>query len=193
MAETAWYPVDPGPLEVDRIATVVVAGRAVCITRTADGFGALDNRCPHQGGPLGDGQIENGYVICPWHGYEYNPCSGHPPEGFPDAATSYAIEERDGGLFVELPVPEERISLMDQVVDVLTSWGIDTVFGMVGHSNLGLAEALRKAEEAGRVRFIGIRHEGAAAFAASGYAKLTGRPAACFSIAGPGATNLLTG
>jgi len=193
MAETAWYAVDPGHLEVDRIATVVVAGRAVCITRTADGYGALDNRCPHQGGPLGDGQIENGYVICPWHGYEYNPCSGRPPEGFPDAATSYAIEERDGGLFVELPVPEERVSLMDQVVDVLTAWGIDTVFGMVGHSNLGLAEALRKAEEAGRLRFIGIRHEGAAAFAASGYAKLTGRPAACFSIAGPGATNLLTG
>ena len=38
-----------------------------------------------------------------------------------------------------------------------------------------------------------MRHEGAAAFAASGHAKLTGRPAACFAIAGPGATNLLTG
>jgi len=123
MAESSWYPVDPGPIEVDRIATVVVAGRAVCITRTADGYGALDNRCPHQGGPLGDGQIENGYVTCPWHGYEYNPCSGMPPERFSDAATSYAIEERDGGLFVELPVPEERVSLMDPVVDVLTAWG----------------------------------------------------------------------
>ncbi len=41
--------------------------------------------------------------------------------------------------------------------------------------------------------FIGIRHEGAAAFAASAYGKLTGRPAACFAIAGPGSTNLLTG
>src|SRR6478735_6999461 len=190
---TQWVKVDPDGLAEGQVMTVVAGGRAVCLTRTAEGYGALDNRCPHQGGPLGDGQIENGYVICPWHGYEYNPCSGRPPEGFPDAATSYAVEERDGGLFVELPVPEERVSLMDQVVDVLTAWGIDTVFGMVGHSNLGLAEALRKAEEAGRLRFIGIRHEGAAAFAASGYAKLTGRPAACFSIAGPGATNLLTG
>ena len=193
MSESAWFKVEPGELEVDRLTTVVAAGRAICITRTADGYGALDNRCPHQGGPLGDGQIENGYVICPWHGYEYNPCSGRPPEGFSDAATGYAIEQRADGLYVELPVPEERISLMDQMVDVLTEWGIDTVFGMVGHSNLGLAEALRKAEESGRLRFIGIRHEGAAAFAASGYAKLTGRPAACFSIAGPGATNLLTG
>ena len=193
MPETAWYRVEPGDLEIGRVTTVVAAGRALCITRTGDGFGALDNRCPHQGGPLGDGQIENGYVICPWHGYEYHPCSGQPPEGFSDSATGYAVDLRDDGLYVELPVPEERISLMDQVVDVLTGWGIDTVFGMVGHSNLGLAEALRKAEVDGRIRYIGIRHEGAAAFAASGYAKLTGRPAACFSIAGPGATNLLTG
>jgi pyruvate oxidase len=193
MADTAWYRVDPGDLDVGRLTTVVAAGRALCITRTADGYGALDNRCPHQGGPLGDGQIENGYVICPWHGYEYNPCSGKPPEGFSDAATGYAVDLREDGLYVELPVPEERVTLMDQVVDVLTDWGVDTVFGMVGHSNLGLAEALRKAEADGRLRYIGIRHEGAAAFAASGYAKLTGRPAACFSIAGPGATNLLTG
>src|SRR6478735_1896831 len=190
---TQWVKVDPDGLAEGQVMTVVAGGRAVCLTRTAEGYGALDNRCPHQGGPLGDGQIENGYVICPWHGYEYNPCTGQPPEGFSDGATGYATELRSDGLYVELPVPQERVSLMDQVVDVLADWGSDTVFGMVGHSNLGLAEALRKAEADGRLRFFGIRHEGAAAFAASGYAKLTGRPAACFSIAGPGATNLLTG
>ena len=57
----------------------------------------------------------------------------------------------------------------------------------------GFADALRRAEERGELTFIGIRHEGAAAFAASAYGKLTGRPAACFAIAGPGSTNLLTG
>ena len=78
-------------------------------------------------------------------------------------------------------------------METLVAWGVDTVFGMVGHSNLGFADALRKAEERGELRYIGIRHEGAAAFAASAYGKLTGRPAACFAIAGPGSTNLLTG
>jgi pyruvate oxidase len=87
--------------------------------------------------------------------------------------------------------PDRTIS--DIMVETMINWGVTQVFGMVGHSNLGLAEAIRKQHEAGRVSFVGIRHEGAAAFAASAYGKLTGRPAACLAIAGPGATNLLTG
>ena len=192
-ATKQWHRVDPGEMQPDSVTTVVAGGRAVCITLTSDGYGALDNKCPHQGGPLGDGQIEDGCVVCPWHGYEYHPVTGAPPEGYGDTATSYAIEEREDGLHVELPVITRRPSIMDQMVDVMTDWGVDTVFGMVGHSNLGLADAFRAAESDGRLRYFGIRHEGAAAFAASGYAKVTGRPAACFSIAGPGATNLLTG
>jgi nitrite reductase/ring-hydroxylating ferredoxin subunit len=54
MADTEWVKVDPGGLLADRVTTVVANGRAVCLTRTAAGYGALDNHCPHQGGPLGD-------------------------------------------------------------------------------------------------------------------------------------------
>ena len=79
------------------------------------------------------------------------------------------------------------------MVETMAAWGVGFVFGMVGHSNLGLAEAIRRQEALGKLTYIGIRHEGAASFAASAYGKLTGRPAACFSIAGPGATNMLTG
>ena len=61
------------------------------------------------------------------------------------------------------------------MVQVMTDWGVDTVFGMVGHSNLGFADAMRRAEEEGKLRYFGIRHEGAASFAASAYGKLTGR------------------
>jgi thiamine pyrophosphate-dependent acetolactate synthase large subunit-like protein len=79
------------------------------------------------------------------------------------------------------------------MVDTMINWGVTHVFGMVGHSNLGFADAMRVAEQRGDLTFIGIRHEGAAAFAASAYGKLTGRLGACFAIAGPGSTNLLTG
>jgi len=81
----------------------------------------------------------------------------------------------------------------DVLVETMVAWGVHHVFGMVGHSNLGFADAMRRAAERDELHYIGIRHEGAASFAASAYGKLTGRPAACFGIAGPGSTNLLTG
>ena len=193
MGDYTWHEIVVDDLAVGEVKAVVAAGRAVCLARTAQGLGALDNRCPHQGGPLGEGTIEDGWLICPWHGYEYDPLTGEPPEGYDDAATPLPLSERDGAAVVGLPTLETRPSLMDQMVDVMVEWGVDSVFGMVGHSNLGLADAIRAAESEGRLRFYGIRHEGAAAFAASAYGKLASRPAACFSIAGPGATNLLTG
>ena len=79
------------------------------------------------------------------------------------------------------------------MVETMVNWGVKRVFGMVGHSNLGLANAIRLRVEEDRIGYVGVRHEGAAAFAASAYGKLTGRPAACLTIAGPGATNLMTG
>ncbi|MEM9812604.1 MAG: thiamine pyrophosphate-binding protein, partial [Pseudomonadota bacterium] len=84
-------------------------------------------------------------------------------------------------------------STTDVIAETLVNWGVRSVFGMVGHSNLGLADALRRRTAEGEMTYYGIRHEGAAAFACSAYGKLTGRPAACLTIAGPGATNLLTG
>jgi thiamine pyrophosphate-dependent acetolactate synthase large subunit-like protein len=164
------------------------------MTHYDGGYGALDNRCPHQGGPLGEGSIEKGWLRCPWHGYDYSPCNGKPPSGFSDAPRSYPTDIRDDGVYVALPHDEVRVrTVSDVMVETMVNWGVTHVFGMVGHSNLGLADAFRVAEERGDLTFIGIRHEGAASFAASAYGKLTGRLAACFGIAGPGSTNLLTG
>jgi len=156
--------------------------------------GALENRCPHQGGPLGEGSIENGWLRCPWHGYDYDPLTGRPPEGFTDGAARFEVTERADGVYVRLPAVAERgRTVADVLVETLVGFGVTHVFGMVGHSNLGFADAMRRAEQRGELTYIGIRHEGAAAFAASAYGKLTGRPAACFAIAGPGSTNMLTG
>ena len=177
-----------------RVSTAVVDGRSLAVSRTAGKVGALDNHCPHQGGPLGEGSIEKGWLRCPWHGYDYDPATGEPPPGFSDAPPCFTVEHRPDGTYVELPdkqTPPRTVA--DVVVETLVAWGVRSVFGMVGHSNLGLADALRRAEDHGDLRYYGIRHEGAAAFAASAYGKLAGRPAACLAIAGPGSTNLLTG
>lgn len=193
--ERQWVKVGEADMLAEgRVTTVHAGTQAICLTRTAQGYGAISNRCAHQGGPLGDGFMENGYVVCPWHAWEYEPHTGTPPPGFDDdPVPAFPVELREDGVYVGILEQARPQTLMDQMVETMTDWGVDTVFGMVGHSNLGVAEAFYEAERAGKLQFFGIRHEGAAAFAASGYAKLTGRPAACFTIAGPGATNLLTG
>lgn len=193
--ETTWHRVAAvGDLDDGRVMTVTVDRRSLALSRVGDEFGALDNHCPHQGGPLGEGSIENGLLRCPWHGYDYDPLTGRPPGDFSDAPPCFAVETRGDEVWVELPVRQDHErNFSDVLVETLVNWGVTVVFGMVGHSNLGFANAMRRAEERGDLRYIGIRHEGAAAFAASAYGKLTRRPAACFAIAGPGSTNLLTG
>ncbi len=186
-------------LEVDelaegRVTTVHIGHRSYAVTNHEGNFGVLDNRCPHQGGPLGEGSIENGHLRCPWHGYDYDPTTGQPPPPFDDAPVCFATEVRDDGLYAALPNDPVRVrTTSDVMVETMVNWGVEAVFGMVGHSNLGVADAMREAEDRGDLRFFGIRHEGAAAFAADAFGKLTGRPGACFAIAGPGSTNLLTG
>jgi thiamine pyrophosphate-dependent acetolactate synthase large subunit-like protein/nitrite reductase/ring-hydroxylating ferredoxin subunit len=192
---TVWYRV-AGLTDVPegRVATVTAGSRTMALTHFEGRYSALDNACPHQGGPLGEGSIENGWLRCPWHGWDFHPCTGRSPGGHEDGVPTYEVEVRDDGIYVAVKEEAARArTVSDVMVETMVAWGVTRVFGMVGHSNLGLADAIRVQEEAGTLTYIGIRHEGAAAFAASAYGKLTGRPAACLSIAGPGATNLLTG
>lgn len=79
----------------------------------------------------------------------------------------------------------------DILVDTLLQWGVDTVFGIPGDGINGIMEALRKRQEV--IRFIQVRHEEAAAFAACGYAKFTGRLGCCLATSGPGGIHLLNG
>ncbi|MBP2230666.1 pyruvate dehydrogenase (quinone)/pyruvate oxidase [Azospirillum agricola] len=79
----------------------------------------------------------------------------------------------------------------DILVDVLVDWGVDTVFGIPGDGINGIIEALRRRKD--EIRFIQVRHEEAAAFAACGYAKFTGRLGVCIATSGPGGLHLLNG
>ena len=180
-------------LSEGRVKPVTCEHLTVCMTHFEGQYGALDNKCPHQGGPLGEGSIENGLLRCPWHGWDYDPLTGKAP-GYDDGVETYEVEVREDGVYVGFDQESVHVrTVSDVMAETMVAWGIRHVWGMVGHSNLGLADALRRRARDGQLSYYGIRHEGAASFAASAYGKLTGRPAACFSIAGPGATNLLTG
>ncbi len=194
--ELSWHKVlsNREELAEGRVKTVTVNHKGICLTHFEGKISALDNKCPHQGGPLGEGSIENGLLRCPWHGWDFHPCTGKPPGGYDDGVEVFAVKEEDDGVYVGVPEEDEhKNTISDIMVETMINWGVTKVFGMVGHSNLGFADAMNRQEQKGNLQFYGVRHEGAAAFAVSAYGKLTGRPAACFTIAGPGATNLYTG
>ncbi|MFU8859290.1 MAG: thiamine pyrophosphate-dependent enzyme [Cyclonatronaceae bacterium] len=180
-------------LKENRVMTVLAGHKQICLTHFEGRYNAITNECPHQGGPLGEGSIENGLLRCPWHGWDFNPCGGS-SDGYDDGLETYEVKIEDNAVYVGLePEPPHETTVTDIMAQTMVNWGVNRVFGMVGHSNLGLADSFRRLEEKGALRYFGIRHEGAASFAASAYGKLTGKPAACFAIAGPGSTNMFTG
>src|ERR1700761_4426394 len=79
----------------------------------------------------------------------------------------------------------------DIVVETLIAWGATHAFGIVGDGINSIIEAFRKRQD--RIRYIGVRHEEAAAFMACGMAKYTGGLGVCVGTTGPGAIHLLNG
>src|SRR5690348_9015099 len=79
----------------------------------------------------------------------------------------------------------------DILVERLFEWGVDTIFCFPGDGVNGIIESLRTHQD--KIRFIQVRHEESAAFAACGYAKYTGRLGVCLATSGPGGIHLLNG
>jgi pyruvate dehydrogenase (quinone) len=82
-------------------------------------------------------------------------------------------------------------TVADLLIERLLDWGVKTIFGFPGDGVNGIFEALRQYQD--RMRFIQVRHEEAAAFAACGHAKFTGEIGVCLATSGPGGIHLLNG
>src|SRR6266542_2281749 len=65
-----------------RAVVTCLSGERVAVFRYDGQVSAISNVCQHQNGPLGEGRIVNGCIVCPWHGYEYLPDSGASPAPF---------------------------------------------------------------------------------------------------------------
>src|SRR3982751_4610441 len=87
--------------------------------------------------------------------------------------------------------PTDDATTADILVENLLEWKVSHVFGMVGDGINPIIDALRRRQD--RIRFIGVRHEEAAAFMACGWAKHTGRLGVCLATTGPGAVHLMNG
>jgi len=64
---------------------------------------AIDNTCPHAGGPLGEGSLDGEFIECPWHGWRYNVRTGERPENPEIAVSCYPVHLKDDVIHVLLP------------------------------------------------------------------------------------------
>ena len=63
--------VDEAP-KSGKVMEAEAEGITICLANVNDELSAIDNRCPHRGGPLGAGWIDGGSVVCPWHSWTFN-------------------------------------------------------------------------------------------------------------------------
>src|ERR1700733_14376625 len=106
-------------------------------------------------------------------------------------APSASAAETPGSPLPSFSVSDSELTTADILVETLIRWDVQFVFGIVGDGINSIIEALRKRQD--KIRFIAVRHEEAAAFMASGFAKHTGKLGVCVATTGPGAVHLLNG
>jgi nitrite reductase (NADH) small subunit len=89
----------PGDGEAKEFA---IGEKVICVANIDGAYSAMDNVCGHRGGPLGQGVILGGRVVCPWHGWMYDPKTGA-ADVSPDARVSvYAIKVEGEDVLVEI-------------------------------------------------------------------------------------------
>jgi nitrite reductase/ring-hydroxylating ferredoxin subunit/DMSO/TMAO reductase YedYZ heme-binding membrane subunit len=91
-----------------RAVTVHVGGERIAVVRKGGALCAISNVCPHQNGPLGEGTVRNGYLECPWHGYQFDPCTGLGPPGFSDSVPTYDLVHKGKQTYLRLPASHRR-------------------------------------------------------------------------------------
>ena len=82
--------------------TVTVAGRAIALFHTEAGFRAVSATCPHRDGPLADGLVGGGTVICPLHGWRIDLTCGIVVAGGEGTVPVYPVVQRDGWIYIEV-------------------------------------------------------------------------------------------
>ena len=77
-------------------------GKVICVARVEGALSAMDNVCPHRGGPLGQGVVLDGKLICPWHGWQYDPKTGEAGHNSGVKVAVYPIKVEGEDVMVEI-------------------------------------------------------------------------------------------
>ena len=84
-----------------RAAEFICEGKSVCVARVEGALTAMNNVCPHRGGPLSDGVILDGKLVCPWHGWQFDPKTGRSVQVPKTGVELYEITVEGDEVFLE--------------------------------------------------------------------------------------------
>jgi nitrite reductase/ring-hydroxylating ferredoxin subunit/multimeric flavodoxin WrbA len=99
--ENPWHQIGTlDELTKRELQQVMVDGKAIALSYKDGKFGAIGGRCLHVGGPLGDGQLADECVVCPWHGWSFNRIDGKSGKGYPIGVAAYELKQDDGALWL---------------------------------------------------------------------------------------------
>ncbi len=82
--------------------TVNADGRSIALFRIKNEYYAVANACIHRGGPLGEGELNEYQVTCPWHGWKYDVRNGSFTVIPTLKVKTYKVKEENGGIFIEV-------------------------------------------------------------------------------------------
>ncbi len=106
--QDGWIAVGPPDSISDKRAKIVAApgGERIAVFRDGARIGAVSNLCAHQNGPVGEGEIIDGCITCPWHGWQYRLEDGRSPPPFKEELATYRVRLREGRIEVHAePLP----------------------------------------------------------------------------------------
>ncbi|MEZ4456496.1 MAG: Rieske 2Fe-2S domain-containing protein [Gemmatimonadales bacterium] len=110
MAEPVWH--DLGPIDTlaaKPLQQIVIGRTRIALSHHRGEFGAISGACNHVGGPLGDGQLDGDYVVCPWHHWKYHRQTGNGEPGYEaEAVPRFELKQEDGHLWVNLEAVTKR-------------------------------------------------------------------------------------
>ena len=111
MQEPSWHRLGPVEQFADKALQQLKIGTLTIALSYRDGeFGAISGVCNHVGGPLGDGTLsDDGYVICPWHNWQFQRLTGEARPGIPAAVPRHEVKVEKGVVFVNLAPATNRV------------------------------------------------------------------------------------
>ena len=92
-----------GDVRPGGVTLVLIGSTEVALCNRNGEFFAVDNRCPHLGGPLAMGALHDNMLVCPWHGWEFDCTTGKCDFNPTIMLRSYAVDVVDNEILVEIP------------------------------------------------------------------------------------------